>query len=304
MKPKPKLGVSPAFFISKFDFDFDAERAISMLPLVAKLGYGAVQGEIAAPRFVTAWIDGGIETFGAAARQHGLEVRQFVAHYLLERATGLFDTIDSGDQASVPLAGITADLRAIAAQLASLPRCEVLTIPVGPSAAGPNGGGSVDDAAWLSDLVATLLPELPEALKIAVEALPGSPIATPETMARWLAPFPPERVGVNLDTGHLWSQGIAPEEMVYALGGRRIFGTHICDNDGVTNDSYGPGRGTIDWPRFFYALEDVDYEGPFDLEIRVAEDQIEDEYTVAGSYIASLLRDLYVENRQIDSSRP
>lgn len=293
MKRNGTLGVSPAFFISKFDFDFDAERAVSMLPLVTELGYGAVQGEIAASRFVTGWIDGGIKRFGDAVREHGLEVRQFVAHYLLEIATmkvegrGLTRTGGAGAEylgPLDPLAQAIPDLRSIGEQLGSLPGCNVLTIPVGPIALE-----GVDAFARLSAFVTAIFSVLPTNVRVAVEALPGSPVATPDTMAEWLSSLSSDRVGVNLDTGHLWSQGIPPEKMIYAVGAERIFGTHICDNDGVTNDSLAPGRGSIEWERVFRALDDAGYHGPYDLEIRVAEEEMITEYTAARSYIETLV---------------
>lgn len=271
MNRAEKLGVSPAFFISKYNFDFDADAALSMFPLVAALGYGAVQGEIAAQRFFRGWIDGGIEAFGAAARAEHLQVRQFVLHYLLEETAA----------APRPLDAVIADIREIGEPLGALPGCDVLTIPVGPHADSREQD--------LSELIQRLLPVLPPQLRIALEALPGSSIATPTAMAAFLAGFPPERVGINLDTGHLWSQGIPPERMAEAVGAHRVFGTHICDNDGSENASLAPGRGTIDWHRFFNVLADLGYEGPIDIEIRVSESEIEPEYAAARAYVEPLI---------------
>lgn len=241
-----------------------------MFPIITQLGYGAIQGEIASPRFVDGWIGGGIESFGEAAGSEGLEVRQFVLHYLLEVVTDPTHRIDD----------TVSDVQAIGERLSALPACNVLTIPIGPSSAFREGE--------LHDFVTTLLTKLPTPVRIALEALPGSSIATPPAMTAFLAAFSPDRLGVNLDTGHLWSQGVPPEQMVEAVGAHRIFGTHICDNDGSANDSLAPGRGTIDWPRFFRILSNRGYDGPIDVEIRVPEAEIQTEYATARTYIESL----------------
>jgi sugar phosphate isomerase/epimerase len=73
-------------------------------------------------------------------------------------------------------------------------------------------------------------------------------------------------VGICLDVGHAWVQGIPMAEAVRQCGDRLI-ATHIQDNDGTHDGHLAPTRGSIDWRAGIAALREVDYEGLFNLEI-------------------------------------
>ncbi len=73
-------------------------------------------------------------------------------------------------------------------------------------------------------------------------------------------------VGICLDVGHAWVQGIPMAEAVRQCGGRLI-ATHIQDNDGTGDQHLAPTRGTIDWKAGIAALREIDYDGLFNLEI-------------------------------------
>ena len=73
-------------------------------------------------------------------------------------------------------------------------------------------------------------------------------------------------VGICLDVGHAWVQGIPMAEAVRQCG-ERLIATHIQDNDGTRDAHLAPTRGTIDWPAGIAALREIGYEGLFNLEI-------------------------------------
>lgn len=73
-------------------------------------------------------------------------------------------------------------------------------------------------------------------------------------------------VGICLDVGHAWVQGIPMDEAVRQCG-ERLIATHIQDNDGTRDGHLAPTRGTIDWRPGIAALREIGYEGLFNLEI-------------------------------------
>ena len=72
------------------------------------------------------------------------------------------------------------------------------------------------------------------------------------------------RIGACLDTGHLVRAGEDPVEAVRAFG-PRLHCVHLKDVDEGGEDVV-VGTGTIDFERFFRALEEVNFRGPVVLE--------------------------------------
>jgi sugar phosphate isomerase/epimerase len=54
---------------------------------------------------------------------------------------------------------------------------------------------------------------------------------------------------------------------VNAFSGRVVF-THIHDNNGTKDQHLVPGRGTIDWERLIGDLNQANYSGPLNFELR------------------------------------
>ncbi len=73
------------------------------------------------------------------------------------------------------------------------------------------------------------------------------------------------RAGFCLDTGHSHMGGVSPADLARAFGDR-ILALHWQDNDGVEDQHRFPGLGTINWPAFFAALEQIGFDGPVTAE--------------------------------------
>lgn len=279
MNTQAAAGVSPAYFISYFDFNFRAPDAAARLPEIASLGFGGVQGEIPRRDYVDEWVDHGAALFGKTARDAGLEVRQMVLHYLVDhqRSDRWTDSID------------TAVIVRISEAIARwIPECTTLTIPIGRDTVS-SGDAMSSFASFADDLVS----RMPAAIRLAFEALPGSSLIYPAMTRRFLESTRSSRIGVVLDTGSLWSTGNAPESLVAAIGAERIFGTHLCDNFGVENESLAPGDGSIDWPTLFNVLGEAEYAGPFDIEIRTSVETVVPMYSTALRYITAVMKHHY-----------
>ncbi len=75
-----------------------------------------------------------------------------------------------------------------------------------------------------------------------------------------------DNVGVCFDTGHCLVSGLDPlREMDRCTS--QVYSFHIHENDGVEDLHWVPGKGPIDWPRFFDKLRTLRYEGSFILEV-------------------------------------
>ena len=106
----------------------------------------------------------------------------------------------------------------------------------------------------------------PIGIRVAVENLPpGYLTDTGRELMAVVEQFPPESVGVCVDTGHAH---IAEEDAdLVETASARIITTHQHDNDGTGDQHYVPGAGTIDWSLVGKALAASPYDGPLMFEV-------------------------------------
>ena len=108
-------------------------------------------------------------------------------------------------------------------------------------------------------------------VKVALEFLPRLCIGnTLADMDQILEGMNGEVFGVCFDVNHIMNQYPLIPEITRKLG-KRLFTTHISDYDGVDECHWLPGNGVIDWKAFVEALKEIDYQGPFNYEIRQQE---------------------------------
>jgi sugar phosphate isomerase/epimerase len=122
---------------------------------------------------------------------------------------------------------------------------------------------------------------------LALEILPSALIGGIDGFLRLCDQLDSEPLYLNFDTGHAW----AAKENLYLIPaklGRRIGGTHLCDNFGNENLSLRPGAGSIDWQRLIAALDHVGYAGSLDLEIICEPDQVQREYDAGLRFIRDI----------------
>jgi len=78
--------------------------------------------------------------------------------------------------------------------------------------------------------------------------------------------YPADRVGVCLDLGHANIQENARNAVLAA--GRRLIHVHASDNHAAEDDHLVPGKGSIPWNHVIGALREVEFRGPFTVELR------------------------------------
>jgi sugar phosphate isomerase/epimerase len=71
-------------------------------------------------------------------------------------------------------------------------------------------------------------------------------------------------VALALDTGHAHLVDSPGSEARATRGLLRT--THVHDNEGRSDIHLPPGMGTIDWPAWVDALDEIEYAGPIMLE--------------------------------------
>lgn len=88
-----------------------------------------------------------------------------------------------------------------------------------------------------------------------------------DVMNEFLDRLDPDCFGICLDTGHLNLRD-ADQRNFILKAGKRLHALHIADNEGERDQHLMPfGKGHVDFAAVVEALREIDYEGPFNLEI-------------------------------------
>jgi sugar phosphate isomerase/epimerase len=265
------VGISPAYFISRFSGNFAAAEIGAAAEEVTALGFSALQPEVYRREDLPRWDPRAVAELRRTLSDHGLRTPQLVAHFL-------------GAEFADPEAlsrRDTSEFRRCVEIAASLEHCRVITLPQPPFQAS-----HWSSAQQYRELKLRLLEKLHAYLRraeeagliMALEILPHSLAGGTEGfLSLYAALGRPPLLGYNFDTGHAW----ACKEDVTAIPlklGPLVSGTHLCDNHAGESLSLKPGDGTIDWPAVLRSLSLAGYTGSLDLEINCPAEQVESEY--------------------------
>jgi len=96
------------------------------------------------------------------------------------------------------------------------------------------------------------------------------PLLTLRELREVVDDYPPEQVGLVIDTGHAWTLKIDPVSEIRAAG-ERLRGTHLQDVPGEDpNDNHWvPTHGDLDWDAIRAALVEVGYQGAWTFEVAI-----------------------------------
>ena len=111
--------------------------------------------------------------------------------------------------------------------------------------------------------VRILLENLPYTIEVSVTY----PLMAMHQLRPFVDDFPPEQVGLLLDTGHAWTNGDDPAGEIETAGDR-LWGTHLQDvpRDNPTDNHWVPTYGDLDWPAIRAALARINYRGAWTFE--------------------------------------
>jgi sugar phosphate isomerase/epimerase len=276
------IGVSPAYFISRFTDEFTPSDVAHGLQEIADMGYRGFQLEVYHHKNLTLWRQGGCQKVRQRATGLGLTPTQFVAHFMMAAFATPADLLsDYG----------LAEMQAVLEIVNCFEACRIITLPLGSfDIAGI--ALSQDYRAFFNrcvDKIGRLL-EMVEAAgyRLALEIMPAALIGGSDGFLRLCDQLATRSLGLNFDTGH----ARAAKENLYLIPaklGRYIVGTHLCDNFGNENLSLRPGAGSIDWPKMITALKAAGYRGAFDIEIACPLEAVRQEYSQGRIFIETLL---------------
>ncbi len=271
------IGVSPAYFLSKFGRRFSPEDLMGEMPLLSSRGFTSLQVELTEKEAMNDWNNASvIQMFIDKCAANNIVISQVVAHFWI-------DYFESSASLSTL---VPKNERYMLIHLASvLPGEKVLTIPF-PCFQGTNEERSESIQVVKDELESLSEEAARHGVRIAAELQPGHLFGTianfQNTISRW-----PFDVFYNLDTGHVNAAG-EDVPLIVKLLGKRIIGTHLCDNDSVVNDSLCPGKGNISWKETLDSLNNCAPEIFWDLEIMCSPSAVESEYSEGKQFLLSM----------------
>jgi sugar phosphate isomerase/epimerase len=276
------IGVSPAYFISRFTNRFTPEEVAAGLRELAEIGFQGFQLEVFHRETLDNWVRSGASLVHQASADLDLKATQFVAHFMMEAFSNKEKLLSDAGMMEMP---------SVLDIVGRYDECGIVTVPLGAFDAPriPGIGDYRDFFDRCVEKVGALLAMVEGAgRRMALEILPSAVIGGIDGFVRLCDRLDTVTLGLNFDTGHAW----ASKEHLYLVPaklGRRILGTHLCDNLGNENLSLRPGAGSIDWPRLMETLRCSGYSGAFDIEIICVPEAARDEYSKARAYIAAVL---------------
>ncbi len=276
------IGVSPAYFISRFGNGFTPRQVAGDLETLAKMGFEGFQLEVFHGERLAEWVSKGAFAVRDRSRGLGLRASQFVAHFMLA---------DFADRQSLISNAAIDQMKVVLDLVDRFDECRVITVPLPPFEC--ETPSLADDYTGLFERcagkVSRLLAMVEDAGRcMALEILPGAFVSGIDGFLRLCEHLGSDTLGLNFDTGHAW----ACKENLYLIPaklGPRILGTHLCDNCGNENLSLRPGAGSIDWPRLHAALNASGYQGSWDIEIICQAHETAREYGAGRTFIENLL---------------
>ena len=276
------IGLSPAYFISRFTDEFTPSDVAEGLAEVSEMGYAGFQLEVYHRKNLRLWLEGGSQQVRQRADDLNLKSTQFVAHFMLAAFANPENLMSDLGLAEMP---------AVLDIISHFEACRIITVPLGVFETHGNVSPQ-DIRTYYSRSVEKIgrLLEVVEAAgyRLAIEIMPAAIIGGIDGFMRLCDHLGTASLGLNFDTGHAW----AAKENLYLIPaklGRQILGTHLCDNFGHENLSLPPGAGSIDWPRIMAGLDAADYLGSFDVEIVCRPEAVRQQYSKGRTFVDNLL---------------
>jgi sugar phosphate isomerase/epimerase len=276
------IGLSPAYFISRFTDEFTPSDVAKGLTDICEMGFNGFQLEVYHRKNLNVWLDGGSEQILQRADDLGLKPTQFVAHFMLAAFANPENLISDLGLEEMP---VVLDI------VSRFDACRIITVPLGVFETHGDTS-SQNYSEYYSRCVEKIgsLLEMVEAAgyRLALEIMPSAVIGGIDGFMRICDHLDTTSLGLNFDTGHAW----AAKENLYLIPaklGRQILGTHLCDNFGHENLSLPPGAGSIDWPRIVAGLNAAGYRGSFDIEIVCQPEAVRQQYSEGRAFIEKLL---------------
>lgn len=276
------IGVSPAYFISRFSNRFSPADVAAGLEDLPALGFSGFQLEVFHRESLDTWARTGAAEIRRKSSDLGLKAHQFVAHFMLA---------DFAERQSLVSNAAVENMKEVLEIVDLFDECRVVTVPLPDF--DYQAASNREDYLFLFERCAGKLSRLLAMVedagrRMALEILPGAIVGGIDGFLRLCEYLGSDSLSFNFDTGH----ARACKENLYFIPaklGPRILGTHLCDNFGNENLSLRPGAGSIDWTLLLAALKACGYKGPWDIEIACPPNSVAEEYGAGRRLIEALV---------------
>ncbi|MCH2202763.1 MAG: sugar phosphate isomerase/epimerase [Fuerstiella sp.] len=117
--------------------------------------------------------------------------------------------------------------------------------------------------------VRMLLENLPYNRDLLVAGKDGDyPLMRMTDLRAFADDFPPAQLGLIVDVGHAWTDGLDPAQEIQ-IAGERLWGTHLqdVDRENPQDNHWAPLVGGLDWSSIISALQHVSYTGAWTFEV-------------------------------------
>lgn len=295
-----KIGCSPAYCFAHFGEKLTYKDLLWSIRRVKELGFSGLQLETYASNQVAFYTDAHIHDIRILYGDLGLESSQFIIHSVKAGVSSIDSTVWGMALDEIKhLVEVCAKLEIIhTINVPSAPplECVLSYYETYPGATQPildlPSGWSWQDF-WVTyvehiDQIAEIVESA--GMRLAIEAVPHGIISNSDSMLRLVESLPKRRLGLILDTGHMHYLHESFALLCNKLTSR-IYGTHLNDNDGSSDDHNPLGQGNIDWRALLSALRSCGYEGALDVEINLSSNP-DNTYTEAKEFLKKQLNSL------------
>jgi len=265
------IGVSPAYYISNNTSHFKLSDVIDSLSWMSENSFGAIQLEVFHYAQLNEWNYTNLSLLKEELIKNNIVVSQFVAHFLMN----CFESLDSISSDN----GLE-ELRFLSAILKHFSLTKTITIPI-PPYKDERDGRELDLFYIKVSKAVKICGDY--GFKVALEPQPKSLAADLDYLNKI------DGIGLNLDPGHILCSGIDPFNLDKKILSK-VYATHLCENDGVVNNSLVPGYEITEerWENLISGLIDAGFENSFDVEIICEKNLVETEYKKGNFFLENI----------------
>ncbi len=295
-----KVGLNPAFLFAHYGDQVFCDEVIAGATRAKELGFPSLGLEIYCDEQYAAYTPQNIHRIRGHFRALGLDSTAFLACAPRAKLASITKEIrEEGKRDFLRIVNVVSEmgLTDTVSLVSSAPPEAVLsymeTYPGGPPESIVLPSSCSWETVWIT-YVDTIRECLEMArsrgLRLAIEPLPMSVVSTSDTYLRLAEQIRSQDFGILIDTSHLFYQRESLPVAIEKVKGQ-LFGFCACDNDGVRDFHWAPGKGNIDWREVLKTLKKTGYEGYVDLEINVADDP-DPTYLKAREYLENILKEI------------
>lgn len=225
------------------------------------------------------------ERLGASLRELGLGVSNLNAN----TANGYFETRPPENVFEPSLSSRDEEKRRwrLDYSIAALHLARVVGAPaISVTSGRPDSGGTpAQGMELLVDSLGRLCEEAERVgVRVGVEYEPGLLVERARELSEVFERVRSPLLGANLDIGHSWLDGEAPEEAIGLLAGR-IWNVHVEDIANRKHFHLIPGLGDLPFDRYLDALDRAGYDGYYTVELYTYPDQPDEAGRMALDYL-------------------